>query len=99
MKQPVCVPCGLTFKVEKAGVSVFEMFKSDKEVYRIWQADKLRCRGCGVEVIYGFGQRPLAEHFQDGFKEKVDAIPAESRIYWYEKNLRDELEKDNSHEK
>jgi hypothetical protein len=39
----------------------------DGAPYRLWDADLWECVECGVEIITGFGQRPLAEHWQDAY--------------------------------
>ena len=77
MNKPLCVDCGLEYKVWKTGVYVFEMFKNDSQVYRIWQADVQMCSGCHHAVVFGFAARPLVEHFEDGFEAKKRQIEQE----------------------
>jgi hypothetical protein len=43
------------------------MYKDDREIYKIWDADLWKCPGCGVKIILGFADNPLAEHFSDKF--------------------------------
>ena len=67
----LCTDCGRDFKIDKAGVLVKELFQGDKEVYRIWAADLLRCPGCNIMVISRFADRPIAEHID---KDKMAAV-------------------------
>ena len=39
--------------------------------YKLWQADLLRCNGCGAEIIVGFGLQPIAERFETEFQQKL----------------------------
>jgi len=75
----ICQDCGREFKCDTAGVLVKELFQKDKEVYRIWLADLLRCPGCGITVISRFADNPIAEHWN---KEKMADIlrQCETRI-------------------
>ena len=91
MNKPICVMCGMEFKVLRTGVYVFEMFNSDKDVYRIWQADKLSCRKCGIEIVDGYGINPIAEHFQEDFEKIKVRIPESNIVYCLENNLTDLL--------
>jgi len=85
----VCAVCGLSLHVEESGITVFEMFQNDEKVYRIWQADKWKCRKCFIEIILGFGNQPLSEHFEDGFEKiKAERLLSGNVYYWYEKAKR-----------
>lgn len=35
--------------------------------YKLWRADKWKCRGCGVEIVTGYAQHPAAEHYQPDY--------------------------------
>jgi hypothetical protein len=50
-------------RVKKNSVTVEELLE-DGAPYKLWDADLWECPDCGVEVITGFGARPLAEHYQ-----------------------------------
>ena len=67
----LCTDCGRDFQVEKTGVLIKELFMGDKEVYRIWNADLLRCPGCNIMVISRCADNPIAEHWE---KEKMAAM-------------------------
>lgn len=38
--------------------------------YKLWTGDLYQCEGCGAEVISGFGQNPVSEHYLPDFAEK-----------------------------
>jgi NMD protein affecting ribosome stability and mRNA decay len=67
----LCTDCGRDFKCEKAGVLIKELFMGDKEVYRVWNADLLRCPGCNIMIISRFADNPAAEHWN---KETMTAV-------------------------
>jgi hypothetical protein len=50
-------------RVKKNSVTVEELLE-DGSPYKLWDADLWECVECGVEVISGFGARPIAEHWQ-----------------------------------
>jgi hypothetical protein len=83
----------MEFLPKTNGVFVFEMAGNPRSIawlYRIWQADLWRCPNCGFEIVSGFGNNPLMEHFQDGFDEfadRVKADPTATIIYDYETAL------------
>jgi DNA-directed RNA polymerase subunit RPC12/RpoP len=66
---PVCAKCNKEMRVVKNGVGVLDM--ADFGPCKIWDADKWKCPTCGYEIIVGFGQGPIREHFQDDFDRVV----------------------------
>jgi hypothetical protein len=64
-----CPQCQLALFVKKNGITVEEM--SDFGSYKLWDADLLACPGCRLEVISNFGAKPLAEHYQKPFYERI----------------------------
>ena len=70
MPKPVCVKCEVEFRLEKVGVVVAETFQRDTEIYKVWEADKWKCPKCGIEIVFGFADRPLKQHF-DGDIDKL----------------------------
>jgi hypothetical protein len=50
------------------------MFSAPPIPYKIWNADVWKCKSCGNQVVAGFGQKPLAEHFEKDFSEYLDMI-------------------------
>jgi hypothetical protein len=70
----------------KSGVQVIETFCAPPKPYRLWNADEWVCPSCGVKVITGFGLSPVAEHWDDGFAEKVAiaVLHPNTLRYWFE---------------
>ena len=60
--RPVCVKCYRELRPEQNGVGVVDL-AGNRQV-QIWEADLWKCPGCGVEIIVGFGQGPVSEHFE-----------------------------------
>ena len=60
--RPVCVKCQVEMRPEKNGIGVLDM--ADFGPYKIWDADKWKCPKCAIEVIIGFGQQAIAEHYE-----------------------------------
>jgi hypothetical protein len=63
MRQPICVKCRVSMACVKTGVDV-EAMAGDMP-YQIWSGDLFECPSCKVEIVSGFGQQPVAEHFQE----------------------------------
>lgn len=72
MPKAVCVKCCTELYPKKNGVYVLEYAHFGP--YKLFHADMWACMTCGHEVVMGIAERPIAEHFQQGFKEKVDYI-------------------------
>lgn len=82
MKQ-VCVKCACFFRMIKAGYYFIEgMPAVDRaprgtvhpelwKPYKVWVGDQWECPECHTQILSGFGQGPIAEHYQDDFTEKV----------------------------
>lgn len=68
--RPVCVKCGVEMRPETNGVGLLDM--ADFGPYQIWDADKYKCPTCGYEIVVGFGQAAIAEHFEESFNQQVD---------------------------
>lgn len=70
---PVCVACKVQMRCVKTGVDV-ELMAADQP-HQIWNADRVKCEGCGIEVVTQFARLPVAEHFHAryaGFAKGVD---------------------------
>jgi hypothetical protein len=46
--------------------------------YKLWIADLWECKGCGHALVFGYGQPPVAEHFQADFQEQLTAASAKT---------------------
>ena len=66
----ICVRCNKEMLPEKNGTLV--RLDATFGPYQIWSGDKVKCTVCGFEVVTGWGQNPVAEHYQEGFKEIAD---------------------------
>ena len=83
--KPICVPCKRFFRPAKNGYPFGEGMPKHNgarpglqepknwEPYKLWMGDLWRCEGCGAQIVVGVGHRPIAEHYQDGFKEQIEA--------------------------
>ena len=88
MPKPICVKCQLFFKPKKNGVYFEEGMPSGKDIagepiwepYKLWACDLWECRGCGNQIIFGFGQNPVAEHYQPEYAEKILTHPPMLRV-------------------
>ena len=85
MPKPACHECKRFYRCTKSGIFVLEQMPSDNALpgtseegkwgpYKIWQADLWRCHGCGKELISGFGQVPVAEHYQPDFADYMPMV-------------------------
>jgi hypothetical protein len=61
--------CGRFMHVKRNSVTVEERLETPGP-YKLWDADLYECPECGVEIITGFGQGPLAEHYQSTYGEQ-----------------------------
>lgn len=77
MPKLVCVPCQRQYRVVKSGNYVVDMFQHPPEPYKILNGDRWECPGCGHQIIAGFAQQPLAEHFEDRFQDLLDKVLAD----------------------
>jgi hypothetical protein len=93
MLKPICVKCRRFYRPLKNGLYFREgmaagVQRADPGIendaqwtdYKLWSGDLWRCLGCGSQIIVGVGLRPIAEHYQDGFKEAVAASNAVIRV-------------------
>lgn len=86
MPKPACVPCNRFMRPFKNGVYVLENMpiKADAPPgnrapeawapYKLWMADQWHCPDCGAQILTGWGERPIAEHYQKGFAVALAAI-------------------------
>ncbi len=45
--------------------------------YKVWTGDLWRCWGCGAEILNGFGQAPISEHYKTDFADVVARLGAD----------------------
>lgn len=77
----VCVPCGRKMHVKKVGVPFVEVVMWEEPTpYRLWHADAWVCPRCGYSILYtDERQTPIAEHYEDGFKELIAEVGLEAK--------------------
>lgn len=92
MNKPICLKCNRIFRVKKSGIAFIEGMPKESgakpgwaepgkwQPYKLWMADKLECPGCGAQVLYGFGQQPVSEHYLPEFKSMVDKFGATLQV-------------------
>jgi len=87
--KPACPKCRLFYTIKRTGYNWEEgMPKSGdgKTVpyvwgsYKLWAGDLFECRGCGAQVIVGVPHRPIAEHYQAEYLDRVAEINPQVRI-------------------
>jgi len=67
--EPVCVKCKREMRPETNGVGVLDM--ANFGPCQVWDADKWKCPVCGIEIVVGFAQGPIARHHDKEFFERV----------------------------
>ena len=80
MRPVVCVKCRLFFKPKKNSIYIEEGRPVGETAgvtswapYKLWQADLWACKGCGAEIVVGFGRAPVVEHYHRDYQALVDA--------------------------
>ena len=63
--RPVCKRCNCEMRPETNGVGVLDIVQG--RPYELWSADLWRCPGCGVEIVGGYGNVPIAAHYESDF--------------------------------
>jgi hypothetical protein len=57
----------------KNGVYVL-VLDADQRPYQIWHGDLWECPACKHRSIFGWGQNPIAEHYEDSFKGWLNEV-------------------------
>ena len=67
--RPVCVKCECELRPETCGVGTLDMFnpsdKPEPQPYQMWDSDLYKCPKCGYEIMAGFGDNPIAHHWEE----------------------------------
>lgn len=79
MPSPVCVSCATEMRPEKNGFK-FVTITSQSDPYQVWKCDKWKCPQCETEVLIGFGQKPIAEYYQEYFDDRLETYLKEGDI-------------------
>lgn len=69
----VCVKCEKEMRRLKNGVIV-EEHMDDGQPYKIWEADLWECPKCHHQCIFGFADRPVAQHFDAKYAEEQKQV-------------------------
>ena len=86
--KPVCRQCQTTYRPHKNGAPTIEMAFDPPQPYKIWGSDIWKCPGCGHEIVAGFADRALAEHYEDDFAEVLKRVESDKWVtYSYEKPM------------
>lgn len=62
----VCADCFIEMEVVTCG-DIVEELQDDGESYKIWSADRFKCKQCQHEVVTRFARAPIVEHYQPGY--------------------------------
>lgn len=78
----VCAECGMHMRCRKNEVYVIEMATFGPAA--IWYADLWECEACKREIVTGFGQRQIVEHYEDKFAQWLEKAKASIFCYYCE---------------
>ena len=68
--RPVCPKCHVEMRPEHNGVGVLDL--ADFGPYELYDADLWKCPNCGAEVIGGFANGPISQHWRSDFLKMVE---------------------------
>jgi len=88
MKRPVCVKCMKSMTCLKNDATIEEGFVKGRlpdgttqyESGQLWAADLWGCVQCGIQIVTGFAQRPLAMHFEPHYAQIVQRAQSLGRV-------------------
>jgi hypothetical protein len=69
----LCVSCGRFMRPKRNSVTVEELMENGQP-YKLWDADLWECVECGIEIIAGFGDGPLVEHYQPTYTKQRERL-------------------------
>lgn len=96
----VCAKCGNQMDVSEAGIYILETPSGALTPKKLWCADLWKCDACGVEVVAGFAQQPMATEHDVQFQQMLENALAgrdsmgRSTLYEFRTNDMDTIEKD-----
>jgi hypothetical protein len=91
MPKPACPKCKRFFRPKRNGVFMQENMPIGEAVrpgvadeaswhpYKIWACDEWWCQGCGAVILFGYGERPVAEHYESDFASVQERTRAKER--------------------
>ncbi len=75
----LCLDCNVEYVPWRNGVKVLETC-GDDQPYKLWNADLLRCPGCGRQVVGRFGGQGMDRH-TNGFTMRLKAAQQEANVF------------------
>jgi len=75
----VCITCGVELRCVKSGEASIE--GASFGPYKLWHSDRYGCPQCGFEVLAGFSQERIAEHYEPDFGETVKRFNPEVTFF------------------
>src|SRR5436190_24294052 len=90
--KPICVKCQQFYHPKKTGISFIEGMPIESRApsgterpdlwkpYKLWRGDLYECEGCHHQIISGFAQTPVSEHYMPDFQEQVQKFNATLQI-------------------
>ena len=69
-----CADCKTYLRPRKNEIHVLQTMDDEGTPYKIWHADLWECPDCGHQVILGYGQQHVAEHYEEGFAQELDDV-------------------------
>jgi len=81
--RPVCIKCQKEYKVKKSGVitELMTTFGGKPASFELYDSDLWECPGCGHQIIGGFGQKALAQHFEEDYQEVLKRVSTTSQVF------------------
>lgn len=74
--RPICSSCEV--EMQPTNNNVVVVTHANFGPYTLTNADEYTCPKCGHRIITGFALYPYAEHFEEDFKERLEAIKPEN---------------------
>lgn len=70
----ICLKCETQLVIKKTGATVISYFSDPPQPYQIHEADAWECPKCGVIIVAGFAESPVAEHYEKDFDQVLELI-------------------------
>ena len=74
MTHITCVNCNVRYGRVTSGVYLVTMFNKPPQPYQIWHADLHECPQCSEQIVAGFGENRIMEHYQPGLAEYLNEL-------------------------
>ncbi len=86
--KPICVPCQRFYRQKKTGFYFTEGAPLGSGVepgvttpelwrpYKLWSGDLWECKGCGSQILSGFGSQPIRVQHEHDFERMIESLGA-----------------------